>query len=233
MEYILFPHSIMAEGNLFCIYGTIAAGKTSLAEAFEAEYGATLVREVFSENPYLEDFYQPGGMQRWGFQTEVAFLSRRYDQMIEIAERLKAGEDIVTDWTFEQALVYSSTTLDPRDFATYREIHQRMAPALPKPKVAIRLWATTDELLRRIGQRARPMEQGITREYLQSLEQGYDLYMRDTPYPNLTIDTSSLDIPGSAVDRFKALSQVWDHIQECRIPAPEVREQVKRHLYPR
>ena len=44
--------------HFLAIEGAIGVGKTSLAEILADRWKATLIEENFSENPFLEKFYQ-------------------------------------------------------------------------------------------------------------------------------------------------------------------------------
>src|ERR1700679_1655047 len=71
-------------GTWIAVVGPIGVGKSTLAALVARRTGAELVPERFGDNPFLSRFYEPGGKARWGFATEVAFLTQRVDQVREI-----------------------------------------------------------------------------------------------------------------------------------------------------
>ena len=71
-------------GTWIACVGPIGVGKSTLAAVVARRTHAQLVPERFGDNAFLERFYAPGGIERWGFQTEVSFLTQRYDQVREI-----------------------------------------------------------------------------------------------------------------------------------------------------
>ena len=60
------------------IAGNIGVGKSTLVRLLSNRLGWQGVFEAVTENPYLADFYQD--MQRWSFQSQIFFLSRRLQQ---------------------------------------------------------------------------------------------------------------------------------------------------------
>ena len=60
------------------IAGNIGVGKSSFTDLLAREAAALPAFEAVEENPYLGDFYRD--MARWGFHSQVFFLSRRIRQ---------------------------------------------------------------------------------------------------------------------------------------------------------
>lgn len=156
-------------GTWIAVVGPIGVGKSTLAALVARRTGALLVPERFGDNAFLPRFYEPGGIARWGFQTEVAFLTQRVDQVREIAALLDAGQSVVTDFAPQQNLIFAEITVDALEFALYRELYDRLFGALPRPDRLICLDADLRTIMRRIRRRAREMETGIATDYLRAL----------------------------------------------------------------
>jgi exodeoxyribonuclease-3 len=72
--------------------GPIGVGKSTLAAVVARRTGAPAsCPSASATTPSLKRFYEPGGIQRWGFQTEVSFLTQRVDQVREIAAAARRG----------------------------------------------------------------------------------------------------------------------------------------------
>lgn len=201
-------------GKYVAVAGCIGVGKTTLAELVAKQMGAILVREVFGENPYLDDFYAGKPIR---LQTELSFMVARYNQAQEIEKLLSLGNNVVTDWTFPQVLVYSGVTLqdDPRDWQLYRELFDRLMVNVPTPDRLLCLDAELPVILERIRRRGRGYESAISPDYLLSLKQGYAAWRAEPPYPTIWLDTTQLSIPDSADARQVALNSLWDSLGYC------------------
>ncbi len=207
-------------GRYVAVAGCIGVGKTTMAELVARRMGAILVREVFAENPYLDDFYSGKHVR---LQTELSFMVARYNQAREIEKLLSLGNNVVTDWTFPQVLVYSRVTLqeDARDWALYKELYDRLLVNVPAPDRLICLDADVGVIVQRIHERAREYEAAISADYLLSLKRGYGEWMVDPPYPLVWLDTTDLPIPSSEKAREDALNALWDSLGCCPVLLPE------------
>jgi deoxyguanosine kinase len=209
---------IRKRGTWIACVGPIGVGKSTLAAIVARRTGASFVPERFGENPFLERFYAPGGIERWGFQTEVSFLTQRVDQVNEIAQSIAEGRSVVTDFTPQQNLIFARITVDPMEFGLYRELYDRLFEGLPRPDRLICLDAELRTIMARIRRRKRDMESGITADYLRKLRAGYAAWREAPPCPTIWIDTSRMPIPSDLVARANALDAVMHSLE------PDTRE---------
>jgi deoxyguanosine kinase len=205
-------------GTWIACVGPIGVGKSTLAAIVARRTGAEFVPERFGENAFLKRFYEPGGIQRWGFQTEVSFLTQRVDQVGEIAEKIRRGVSVVTDFTPAQNLIFAHITVEPMEFGLYQELYDRLFKGLPRPDRLICLDAELRVIMKRIRSRARDLESGIKSDYIKKLRAGYGQWREQPPCPTLWIDTSKMPIPNDLVARANALDAVMNSLE------PEIRE---------
>ncbi|MGC8966782.1 MAG: deoxynucleoside kinase [Thermus sp.] len=157
------------------IAGNIGSGKSTLTALLAEAFGFRPVYEAVSENPYLEDFYRD--MRAYAFPSQVFFLARRVRQhLLEVN-----GQDrVVQDRTlYEDAFVFARHLhregyLSERDWRTYLDLFQSLAPALRKPDLLLYLRASLPTLKRRIAKRGRPFEREIPDRYLLGLNRLYE-----------------------------------------------------------
>jgi len=69
--------------------------------------------------------------------------------------------------------------MDPRDYSTYVSLFSNMANFMRKPNMIVHLEVSPEESLRRIHERSRGCESGITIEYLRALYAAYEEYLKD------------------------------------------------------
>lgn len=205
-------------GTWIAVAGTIGVGKSTLAALVAQRTGAQYMPERFGDNPFLERFYAPDGIERWGFHTEVAFLAQRFDQALEIQDVLREGRSVVTDFVPHQNLIFARITLDAEQFELYTQLFTRLFTHVRPPDRLVCLDADLRVLSRRVRARGRSMESGMQTAYLRKLRAGYHRWREDPPAPAVWIDTSRMPIPTDLVARATALESVMQSLD------PDARE---------
>lgn len=177
------------------IAGNIGVGKSTLTERLGTKLGWDIYLEPTTQNPYLADFYKD--MRRWGFHSQVFFLTHRLQQHIDL---LNAPNTVVQDRSvYENAEVfarnlYEKDLLSERDWATYQQIYQNLVDLVPPPNLIVYLRATVPTLRRRIELRGREYERRVPTSYLAELNQLYDRWTRTfTIAPIMTVNTDKVN----------------------------------------
>src|SRR5690606_3620073 len=78
------------------VEGPIGAGKTSLARRLSERFGAKLVLEDPSANPFLERFYRDA--RRYALPTQLFFLFQRVNQLRDLAQQELFSQSAVGDF---------------------------------------------------------------------------------------------------------------------------------------
>lgn len=199
--------TLMDRQKIFAaISGLIGAGKTTLAKKLAKAFGVPFVPEPVKENVYLEDFYS--NMARYSFEMQIWLLTKRFKQqqmVIWSNDGAVSDRSIYEDQIFAEALA-TSGLMDERAYQTYMELFGMMEAFMKPPTLIIHLDVSPEESLRRIEQRARECESGITLEYLQSLHEGYQRH----------IEKVSKTIPVIVVpwEEFQDTDTVVEHVLE-------------------
>jgi deoxyadenosine/deoxycytidine kinase len=198
--------------HLVLVAGNISAGKTSLTERVGTRLGWQVGYESVADNPYLPDFYTD--MRQWSFHLQVFFLGHRAQQHLDLAQTTEsaiADRSIYEDaYIFARAL-YHLNNLTQRDYQAYRRVFELVVSGLPRPDLLLYLHAPVPVLLDRIRRRGRPMERGITTDYLSLLDTFYEEWLQSFDLcPVLTIRTENLDF----VNKPKHLDIVVQRIQD-------------------
>ena len=198
--------------HLILVAGNIGSGKTSLTERIGARLGWQTAFESVADNPYLGDFY--ADMRQWVFHLQIFFLGHRARQHMALAASPRSA--IADRSIYEDAHIFVRASLhlgnlDERGFAAYRDVFDLVVDGLPKPDLLLYLQAPVPVLLERIQQRGRPIERGITADYLALLESFYKEWMQVFDLcPVLTIPADDLDF----VHKPQHLDIVIDRIQD-------------------
>lgn len=177
------------------VAGNIGVGKSTLVGLLSDYLGWRGFLEPVFENPYLPDFYQD--MQRWGFHSQVHFLTYRYRLHQEV-EQFK-GSVLLDRSIYEDAEIfgknlYLTGKLSKREYETYYAMFQNYKEIISPPDLIIYLRATVETLQCRIGQRDRHYEQAISNEYLSQLSALYEDWVQQVDFcPVLTIPADNLN----------------------------------------
>ena len=182
------------------IEGVIGVGKTTLARLLQPVFQASLLLEVFEENPFLSGFY--ADRQRYAFQTQIFFLLSRYHQQrSSVPALLEQGLSLMSDYTFDKDALFAGINISGDELVTYYRVHEALAEKIPPPDLMVYLRASTDVLMQRIALRDRSYERYMERAYIQELNHAYENYFgsgemgaRRAGSPVLAIDTDHLNI---------------------------------------
>jgi len=151
-------------------------------------------------------------MKTWSFHLQIYFLGHRADQYLQLhTDHVSA---ILDRSIYEDAFIFARAlnhmdNLNEQDYHTYLRLYNLVVNHLPTPDLLIVLRAPVSILMKRIQQRARNIETGISEDYLALLDSFYDDWLRDFDIcPVLTIQTENLDF----VHQSKALDVVVERI---------------------
>lgn len=177
------------------VAGNIGSGKTSLTERIGSRLGWKTAFESVADNPYLPEFYKD--MRAWSFHLQVYFLGHRAEQYLNlVADPVSC---ILDRSIYEDAYIFARAlhhmgNLNEQDYQTFMRLYNLVIRTLPSPDLLIVLRAPVPVLMRRIQERARNMETGISDDYLSLLDSFYTDWLRDFDLcPVLTIQTENLD----------------------------------------
>jgi len=168
------------KGKLIAIAGNIGSGKTSLAKLVEKYFKWNVFYELPDDNPYIFDFYKD--MQRWAFHLQIFFLQQRFNHIMKIMNQ--PGISVIDRTIYEDAYVFAKTLyekglMDPRDYTTYTQLFKAMIELIPYPDVVVYLKASVPTLVDQIYKRGRPYERFIDIDYLGSLNDNYEQWIKD------------------------------------------------------
>ena len=178
------------------IEGVIGSGKTSLAKKLGELLPAKLVLEKFEENPFLEKFYD--APERYAFQTQMFFLLSRYKQQQELLQADLFHRYIITDYIFEKDKIFAYLNLGDDELKLYENLLASVERMVPTPDLVVYIQASVDRLMTNIRKRGRPVEKGISDEYIRDLNEAYNyFFFRYKAAPLLIVNATHIDFVNS------------------------------------
>jgi deoxyadenosine/deoxycytidine kinase len=135
------------------VEGPIRVGKSTLARVLAQRLNAQRVSES-EDNPFLGAFYE--GERGAGFQAQLAFLIRRFEQLRALDVGPRSQKTVVTDFIFEKDKLFACLNLNDQELETYNRYYNHFREQVPTPDLVIYLQATPDVLKKRIKKKNVP-----------------------------------------------------------------------------
>ena len=203
------------DGLFIGISGLIGAGKTTLATALAKKLNLPVYYEPVVDNVYLEDFYTD--MSKYAFPMQIYLLNKRYKQQQQIIWNNTGGvqdRTIYEDSVFA-SMLYQSGAMEERDYQTYRELFSSMSNFMRRPNLIVHLDLTPEESMKRIHERSRGCESGITIEYLTSLYNAYETFISEISriIPVIKVDYSRFR---TAEEMAEAIAEEYSDLSTVR-----------------
>ena len=198
------------DSRFIAIEGCIGAGKTSLVNLLGKQFDAQVVRELDSENPFINKFYQD--RDSFGFQTQVFFLLNRYKQYMGLSQRDLFSSVVLVDYLFHRDRLFASLNLKDQELKLYDQIYSLLNNKVPKPDLVIFLQASTDILRSRVEKRGREYEAYMDPSYLDSVNKSFNnyfFYYAETPL--LVINTNEIDFVDKKCDLDELIIKINNH----------------------
>lgn len=181
---------------MIIIEGQIAAGKTTMGEFLERNFGIPLYRELGNPDTLslLNRFYSDKG--RWAFTMQIHFLNERF-RMIKDIHSAGGGlldRSIFGDRIFAE-LLHEDGDMSGEEFRSYCTLLESMLEHAESPALLVYLDCSVDAAIERILLRNRGLESQIPRDYLEKLNRKYLSWFDDYNYsPKMMLNTESYDI---------------------------------------
>lgn len=168
----------MAPKLFVALAGNIGAGKSTAAKLIARHLGFEVFHEPVVENRFLKNYY--ADMRRWSFTLQMEFLLKRCEHHHRI-ERMRGGcvqdRTLIEDPEVFAKYLHGLGHMTDEELDLYFDYFKRFNSNLRQPdKVVLLHTPDVNELLRRIAERGREEERGITTEFLRGLNAYYDTF---------------------------------------------------------
>lgn len=180
------------------IAGTVGVGKSTMTKRLADALQFRTSFEKVEQNPYLDLFYQD--FSRWSFHLQIYFLAERYKEQKRIFEYgggFVQDRSIYEDTGIFAKMLYDQGNMTETDYETYTSLFDAMVmtPYFPHPDIIIYLEGSFDDIVARIKERGRPMEQETPLAYWKELHERYENWINQfNACPILRININEYDI---------------------------------------
>ena len=172
------------EQRLLCVEGLIGVGKTPYIEALGKRLEFYAIpepvlewRRAIDSQSLLENLYKD--YSRWSYTFQVNSLLTRA-QALEEEAKMSRGRDLVMERSLISdrecfgRMCFDTGRMSPLEWYWYSRYYEYMTHGTKHPDGFIYLRIEPTTALKRIGDRARAEETGLTLDYLQDLHRRYE-----------------------------------------------------------
>ena len=180
------------------IAGTVGVGKSTMTKALAEGLNFRTSFEKVDTNPYLDKFYND--FEKWSFHLQVYFLAERFKEQKRIFEYgggFIQDRSIYEDTGIFAKMHYDKGTMSPTDYETYKNLFDAMVmtPYFPHPDLLVYLEGPIDDIIGRIQERGREMEQQTPHDYWYEMHNRYEEWINNfNACPVLRLDINDYDL---------------------------------------
>lgn len=206
------------------IAGTVGVGKSTMTKALAESLNFRTSFEKVDTNPYLDKFYDD--FEKWSFHLQVYFLAERFKEQKRIFEYgggFIQDRSIYEDTGIFAKMHFDKGTMSPTDYETYTNLFDAMVmtPYFPHPDLLVYLEGSVDNVIERIQERGREMEQQTPHEYWYEMHGRYEDWINNfNSCPVLRIDINDYDLMKnpdqveSIVERISYMLEQTSHLRK-------------------
>ncbi|QHE50581.1 deoxynucleoside kinase [Pontibacillus sp. HMF3514] len=206
--------------SVITIAGTVGVGKSTMTNALAKALNFRTSLEKVDTNPYLDKFYHD--FERWSFHLQVYFLAERFKEQKKIFEYgggFIQDRSIYEDTGIFAKMHYEKGTMNEVDYNTYTNLFDAMVmtPYFPHPDLLIYLEGSFDDVVGRIQERGRPMEQQTPVEYWEEMFNRYENWIDNfNSCPVLRLNIADYDVVNDPTSIEPILEKIGHFIQQSR-----------------
>ncbi|KHE68289.1 deoxynucleoside kinase [Halobacillus sp. BBL2006] len=206
--------------SVITIAGTVGVGKSTMTNALADALNFRTSFEKVDTNPYLDKFYHD--FERWSFHLQIYFLAERFKEQKKIFEYgggFIQDRSIYEDTGIFARMHYEKGTMSETDYETYRNLFDAMVmtPYFPHPDLLIYLEGSFDDIISRIKERGRPMEQETPVEYWEEMFKRYENWIDNfNSCPVLRLNIADYDVLKDENSIDPILEKIGHFIQQSR-----------------
>ncbi|MEC1180730.1 deoxynucleoside kinase [Metasolibacillus meyeri] len=205
------------------IAGTVGVGKSTMTKALAESLNFRTSFEKVDTNPYLDKFYED--FEKWSFHLQVYFLAERFKEQKRIFEYgggFIQDRSIYEDTGIFAKMHYDKGTMSPTDYETYTNLFDAMVmtPYFPHPDLLVYLEGPAEDIIGRIQERGRAMEQQTPHDYWYEMHERYENWINNfNACPVLRLNINDYDLmanPEQVEGIVERIAYMMEHTSHLR-----------------
>ena len=202
------------------IAGTVGVGKSTMTKALADALNFRTSFEKVDSNPYLDRFYED--FSKWSFHLQIYFLAERFKEqkrMFEYGGGFIQDRSIYEDTGIFARMHYEKGNMDKIDYENYKSLFDAMVmtPYFPHPDLLIYLEGSLDDILSRIKERGRPMEQQTPNSYWEEMHARYETWINQfNACPVLRLNINDYDLIENEQSIEPIIERISHHLQQTK-----------------
>ncbi|ANU14657.1 deoxynucleoside kinase [Planococcus halocryophilus] len=203
------------------IAGTVGVGKSTMTKALADALQFRTSFENVDTNPYLDLFYED--FEKWSFHLQIYFLAERFKEqkrMFEYGGGFIQDRSIYEDTGIFAKMHWDKGTMNNVDYETYTNLFEAMVmtPYFPHPDLLIYLEGSIEDILSRIQERGRAMEQQTPVDYWLEMHQRYESWINSfNGCPVLRLNINDYDLMKNPECSEQIVERIGDFMQQTSI----------------
>ncbi|MCH4828124.1 MAG: deoxynucleoside kinase [Planococcus sp. (in: firmicutes)] len=203
------------------IAGTVGVGKSTMTKALADALQFRTSFENVDTNPYLDLFYDD--FEKWSFHLQIYFLAERFKEqkrMFEYGGGFIQDRSIYEDTGIFAKMHWDKGTMNNVDYETYTNLFEAMVmtPYFPHPDLLIYLEGSIEDILSRIQERGRAMEQQTPVDYWLEMHQRYESWINSfNGCPVLRLNINDYDLMKNPECSEQIVERIGDFMQQTSI----------------
>jgi deoxyguanosine kinase len=193
------------------IEGPIRVGKSTLANIIADRLNAQRVLEP-EDNAFLPSFYE--GDRGAAFQTQFAFMIRRFEQLHKLEVGSGSQKAVVADYIFEKDRIFAYINLADQELEVYNRYYHHFHEQLAVPDLVIYLQASPEVLKKRLRKKGSKSELSVSDDYIEEVVKAYEhFFFHYTSSDLLVVNTNDIDFVERHTDLQELLRRVSEPIR--------------------
>lgn len=203
------------------IAGTVGVGKSTMTKALADALEFRTSFENVDSNPYLDLFYDD--FEKWSFHLQIYFLAERFKEqkrMFEYGGGFIQDRSIYEDTGIFAKMHWEKGTMNNVDYETYTNLFEAMVmtPYFPHPDLLIYLEGSIDDIIGRIQERGRQMEQQTPVDYWIEMHQRYENWINTfNGCPVLRLNINDYDLMKNPECSEQIVERIGNFMQQALV----------------